>query len=251
MNPTTSDPHVASTVELLRQFADAATIAGTASTPYRGIPENTPERRQLVQELQRLGEEIRKRKPVAEVRKLLEHENLDVRGWAAAQFHSLDPEWASASFNGLLSKLSTAETLALTRRVRERPSKHPPIDELSSPALIERFEDAATREYATRFLDCTGERADMALRNRIVREVIDLMRELKARSQLALLIPLLENANVTVRRRAAIACLAVVPDRAVAALESIVENGDQLEPIAAKDALDRWRRGVGIIYGVV
>jgi hypothetical protein len=43
----------------------------------------------------------------------------------------------------------------------------------------------------------------------------------------------------------------VIPDRAVAVLEAIAENGDQLEPIEAKDALDRWRRGAGIIHGVV
>lgn len=41
------------------------------------------------------------------------------------------------------------------------------------------------------------------------------------------------------------------PDRAVAVLESIAEKGDQLEPLEAKDALDRWRRGAGIIYGAV
>jgi hypothetical protein len=188
MNPTTSNLGGASTAELLLQFADAAKIARTAMTPRRGIPANTPERRQLVQNLQALGAEIRARRPIQEVRKLLDHENLDVRGWAAAQFLSLHPEWAEASLSGLLSELTTAETLALTRRVRQRPPKRPPINELSSSTLVERFEDAATREYATRFLDCTGERADMALRNSIVREVTDIMRELKSRGQLALLV---------------------------------------------------------------
>lgn len=251
MSRTTKDSDVASTDELLLQFAEVAKIAGTASTPYRGIPKRTPERDRLVQELQRLGEQIRKRKPISRVRELLEHENLDVRGWAAAQFHSLDPERASASFNGLLAKLSTAEVLALTRRARQAPPSSPSITAMSSPALVERFEDAAMREYATRFLNCIDEPADMALRNDIVSKVFDIMRELKSRGQLALLIPLLESANVTVRREAAIACLKVEPDRATAALEWIALNGDQLEPVKAKETLERWRRGAGIVYGVV
>lgn len=250
MNDPANDLSSASTDDLILQFAATAKIARTVFSPS-GFPSRTPERQRLVDVMHRLGAEICARKPIAEIRKLLEDDDPDVRGWAAPQFLSIDPEWAHASMLGLISKLTTAETLALMHRVRQRPPGSPSIPETSDDALIERFEDAATREYATRFLDVVSEPADMALRNRIVGEITDIMRELKLRGQLGLLIPLLESANVTVRRRSAIACLAVVPDRAVAVLESIAKNGDQLEPIAAKDALDRWRRGVGIIYGVV
>jgi HEAT repeat protein len=235
----------------LHRFIETAKIARTVFTSSGIIPKNTPERLRLVQVMQELGAEIRIRKPITEVRKLLEDENPDVRGWAAPQFLEMDPEWAGASLLGLISKITTAETLALTRRARQAPPARPTIEDMSDNALVERFEDAATREYATRFLDCVGEPGDMELRNSIVIEVTDVMRGLKSRKKLALLVPLLESPIITIRRRAAIACLAVFPDRASAVLDAVVATGNQDDSLAAKRALDRWRRGECVVYGVV
>ena len=114
-------------------------------------------------------------------------------------------------------------------------------------ALIERFVDAATRLYATRFLDCVGEHADLELRNRIVGEEGDILRELKARGALDRLLPLLDGADPAVRPQAAIACLAIATDKAIAILEAATRSYDSLERSDAKHYLYLWREGKPVV----
>jgi hypothetical protein len=121
---------------------------------------------------------------------------------------------------------------------------------MTDDALVARFEDAATREYATRFLDCDEDQDDIDTRNRILGEVWDVMRELKARGLLGRLLPLLESANVTVRREAATACLRVAEQQATAVLEDIGANEGVDDKYAARDALDNWRKKGMVVYGV-
>jgi Domain of unknown function (DUF2019) len=212
----------------------------------------TPERQARVLTIKRISAALRARKPIAQIRRLFEDGNPDVRGWAGAQFLPIDPEWASAAVQGLLKGHSTREVLELLRRVMAPPPPAPTLKEMSDDALVARFEDAATREYATRLLDDDEEDKQRAtdLRNDILGEVWDVMRELKARGLLERLLPLLESPNVTVQREAAVACLRIAEDKAVPVLEQIGAHAGWDDKYAALGALDNWRRNGMVVYGV-
>lgn len=201
-------------------------------------------------EIQALGAALRARKPIPEIRRLFESEDRDVRTCAAGQFGSIDPEWAAATWNGLFAGLPTQDVLALSRRARQAPPRRPALKDMSDEALVARFEDAATREYATQMLDCVDDPRDMATRNRIVGEVWDIMRELKARDALGRLLPLLASPNMTVRREAATACLRVDEQKAIAVLEEVAAKGKLDDKIPAQDALEGWRKNGRAVYGV-
>jgi HEAT repeat protein len=250
-----------SVVRLTELFVDAAkrTAAGrklfgllddiAASTP--------PEKAQKIvavpgsaAEIQALGAALRARKPIPEIRQLFESEDRDVRACAAGQFGSIDPEWADATWKGLFAGVPTQEALALSRRARRAPPRRPALKDMSDEALVARFEDATMREYATQMLDCVDDPRDMATRNRIVGEVWDIMRELKARDALGRLLPLLASANMTVRREAATACLRVDEPNAIAVLEEIAAKGKLDDTVPAQDALDGWRKNGVAVYGI-
>jgi Domain of unknown function (DUF2019) len=232
-----------STEELARRFAETAKATPTVNTE-NPTPESfrrTPERVARVAQMQALGAELRARKPIAQIRMLLEDENRDVRRWASAQFISTDPEWADAASKGLWRGMSTREALEFTRRVRRRPPSRPALKDMSDDELIARFEDAATREYGRRFIDYIGDPADMAILNRIIGEVVSIRREAKARGLLERLVPLMDHRLITVRREAASACLGVAPERAEALLETIKAGRDMEERPTTWRTLDNWR----------
>jgi Domain of unknown function (DUF2019) len=232
-----------STEELIRRFV--ATAKATATLHSKNLtPEAikvTPERMERVARMQALGAALRDRKPVAEIRPLFEDDHRDVRSWAAGQFLSTDPEWARAAWSGLCSGLATREVLDLTRRARRRPPQRPTLQAMSDDALIERFEDAATRKYAIRFLDIIGIKGDMALSNRISDELRAIVGEVKARDALARLAPLMDHRLITVRHRAARACLGIEPERAAAIIASVKASKDWYEMLNYSDILDRAR----------
>lgn len=200
--------------------------------------------------LQALGAALRARQPIVEIRRLFENDDRDVRACAAGQFGSIDPEWAGATWSGLFAGLPTGQVLTLSRRARQAPPRRPTLKEMSDDALVARFEDAATREYGTRFLDYIDDPKDMATRNRIVGEVWDIMRELKARNALDRLLPLLASSNSAVRREAATACLRVAEPKAIAVLEEVAAKGKFDDKIPAQDALDNWRKLGSAVYGI-
>ncbi|MGO8801176.1 MAG: hypothetical protein ACLQE9_03230 [Roseiarcus sp.] len=73
------------------------------------------------------------------------------------------------------------------------------------------------------------------------------MRELKARNALDRLLPLLDNANITVRREAATVCLRVDEKRSIATLEEIMAKSTLDDRVPAQDALEAWRKnGVAV-----
>jgi HEAT repeat protein len=190
------------------------------------------------------------RAPVAEVRRLLEDEDPDVRAWAAGALIAVDPEWATASMSGLMAGLKTREVLAQRARARQKPPFGPPIESLSDDELVTRFEELGEREEATRFLDCIGDSKDMDVRNEIVGQTLDAMRALKARGLLERLLPLLDSGKVAVRYEAALACMRIAPAKATAVLETIVasQNPDYLGQ--AGDALKCWRKNNRVVYGM-
>jgi hypothetical protein len=233
---TAEDLAQLSTEELIQRFGATAKVTATVGTKdwTPGAFKVTPEWKERVARMQALGAALRDRKPIAEIRPLFEDDHRDVRSWASTQFHSIDPEWARAAWSGLFVDLTTREVLDLTRRARRRPQR-PALKDMSDDALIERFEDAATREYATRFLDIVGSERDMALCNRISGEVRAVVGEVKARGALARLAPLMDHRLITVRHQAARACRGIEPERAMAVLVSIKASKDRYETLGYSD----------------
>jgi hypothetical protein len=235
-----------STNALIQRFILAAKATPTiyAKNLTAGSLEKTPDRIERVVRIRALAEELRRRNPIDDIRQLFENENPDVRGWAGGQFLLTDPEWAGAALSGLNADITTQEAVDLIRRVRRPPSRQPTLKDMSDDALVQRFEDAATREFATKFLDYANDPYDMAILNRILDEVGALAKELVARDATARLLPLLDHRFDTVRREAASKCLSVAPERAKAVLEAIAAGYDVRERARALDALNQMRPAV-------
>ena len=152
--------------------------------------------------------------------------------------------------DGIFTRLSTCEVLAMRIGARQALPARPELNEMSNEALVERFEDAAKREYATQFLNCVDDPQDMDARNRIVGEIWEIMLELKSRGALDKLLPLLTNSNIIVRREAATACLRVAERQAIAVLEDVAGKRRFDDRFAAREALTHWRKNGFAIYGV-
>lgn len=96
-----------------------------------------------------------------------------------------------------------------------------------------RYQDAATSELVALFETITTEQCDaswcwQASRyNRLFGQMVAICDELKSRAgdQRLALLPLLQSENVQVRLMAAIQLLALAPDQARSALESVVASG--------------------------
>ena len=242
-----------STSGLIEHFIDAATRIGLPRDrdDPRRLKLGSPERDAAVKDLHAVARELCVRKPVAEVRALYENENAGVRTFASSLLSAVDPELAAAAFRGLAFDTPAREVVALARRARTPPPEKPSLADMTLDALVERFIDAATRLYATRFLDCVAKRADLALRNRIVGEEGKILSELKARGALDRLLPLLDDANPALRPQAAIACLAIATDKAIAILEAATRSYDSMERGDAIHYLHLWRAGKTVVSGVV
>lgn len=247
-----------STARLLEMFVE---WAKTMPTIYSEWPQalrtgpsekvrRSPERDAKIAQVRPLAAAIVARTPVAEVRRLFEDEDPDVRAWAAGALIAVDPEWATASMSGLMAGRTTRDILAQRALARQKPPFGPPIETLSDDELVARFKDLGEREDATQFLDCIGDAKDMDIRNEIVGQTLDAMRALKARGLLERLLPLLDSDKVAVRFEAALACMRIAPEKATAVLERIVasQNPDYLGQ--AGNALQRWRTNKRVVYGM-
>jgi hypothetical protein len=250
------------TGRLIELFVDAArrTKASRLFGLFDEIAAGTPPDRvaevkknpEAVAELQALGAALRLRKPVREIRRLFESEDRDVLTCAAGQFDTLDPEWADAAWEGLFAGESAQSVLDLRARALGLPPPRPALTEMSDEALAARFEDAAMREYGSRFLGEVLDPQRSDTHNRIVREIIDIMRELKARNALDRLLPLFDSPNITVRRQAATACLRIDEAKSIAMLEMIMAKNKSMheDRVPAQEALENWRKKGRAVYGV-
>jgi hypothetical protein len=238
---------------LVRRFAANALRLGYRLDPIEKLPLKlgTPEREAVIKEVQAVARELRARKPVAQVRPLYESEHRAVRSLASTLLGAIDPDLAQAALRSAQYDLPTDEVVALIRRARTPPPERPALAEMTLDALIERFVDASTRLYATRFLYCFEEPADMDVRNAILDNVWDAAREINARGELAILAPLMDHANVRVRFNAAMGCLGIEPQKASAILEAIGKRGEEFDMMDARNALYHWRKGTGVVWGVV
>jgi Domain of unknown function (DUF2019) len=115
---------------------------------------------------------------------------------------------------------------------------------MSVDALVDRFEDAATREYATRFVD--SDQPSMSLYNRISDEVFRIADELKRRDASSRLLPFLDSQNIIVRAEAARATHFIAPARAEAVMEAIVARRDAQEWGSAPETLKQWRESARV-----
>jgi hypothetical protein len=237
-----------STDNLIQHFAETAKRTGSGWTSVMARPESV--RKELVKEMQAMGAELRVRKPIAQLRRLFEDEDRDVRGWAGAQFSSVDPEWANATISGLGYKLTVREVLAWRRRVLDGSPPAPPLKDMTIEQLIEGFKDACVRLYGTtRFLsDEEGGGMDMAAYNHVTGDSHAIAKELAARGRLDSLVALFDDPLITTRQRAAYYCLPIATDRAIAVLEAISATNTWPEDSAAHWALWGFRNGT--YYGV-
>jgi hypothetical protein len=250
-----------STERLLDLYAEAAKRSGLARQ-FLGVIDNalasnspekrglSPERLQGAADVRELGEALRARGPAPEVERLFEDDSPDVRMCATLHFPDVAPELASAATSAIYAGLPTREVVVLKQRALQPPPRRPTFKEMSIDALVARFEDAATREYATRFLESVQDSQDMTERNRILDEIWGIMRELKTRDALDRLVALLASPNMTVRREAATACLRVAEHDSIAVLDEVAANGGFDDGIPAKEALDNWRKKGFVVYGV-
>ena len=229
--------------ELIQHFAETAKRAGTVWNDV--IPQQTPEHKELVRQMQAMGDELAARKPIGKLRCLFEDKDRDVRGWSGCQFLGIDPEWASATLAGLNANLTVREVLALRRRVLEGPPPGPPLKDMTIEQLIDAFKDACTRLHATtRFLsDKEGGGMDMTAYNHVVGDSYAIAKELASRGKLDALASLLDDSLITTRERAATYCLPVATDRSLAVLEAIKATKTWPEMSRAWDTLNEFRNG--------
>ena len=225
--------------ELIEEFVRLAKSLSSLWTYWFNRPEKTPERDQMMQELRAVSAELCARKPIEKLRRLFDHENVDVRFRAAVAFMDVDPDWALATISGHKEDLSAKDVIALCARAKKRPPARPAVEDMSTEQLVARFEDAGIRRYATRFLGGEFEPFDVKLSNRILGEMRGIVDELKSRDALAELLPLLDHSNIGVRNDAASFCVPVARGRAVAALEGIE---------ASRDTIERSRAGTELFF---
>ena len=193
---------------------------------------------------------LSEREATAEVERMLEDDDPDIRATAAGFLGGLSPELADAAAKGFQVKRPTREILALQRRARQAPPPLPTLEDMSDDELLARFEDAALRENGVYLLNYLEDEAIQDLRNDICGEVCDIMRQLKARGLLARLLPLLASDNLTVRREAAVACLRIAEPEAIAALEAVSRDGVFGDNFSARIALRDWREKGRVVYGL-
>jgi hypothetical protein len=226
--------------ELIAEFVRLAQALRSVWTFWAKIPESTPERQAMDQELRAIAAELCARKPIEKIRPLFDHESVDVRFYAAMRFLPVDPDWAIAAISAHTADLSTKDVIGLCARAKKRPPARPTVKEMSTDQLVARFEDAGIRRYATQFLGGEFEPFDVELNNRIAKETGEIVDELRARDALGRLLLLLDHSNISVRRTAATYAIAVAPDRTLPVLESISASRDSIEAPRASATLDRW-----------
>jgi len=258
---TESDYSALSEKQLLQLFVAAAKRLGIVSSHVEGLRWLKGERATkpvvdykagvpFAMQIRDVADVLRARKAMAAVKQLLGSDDPDVRAVAAGAFADVAPNLSYAAGQAAYAGLATDHVAELQRRARQKPPERPTLAELRDDQLVARFEDAAKRESGTHFLDYLDDPADKDLQNKIVGEVWEIMRQLKARGLLPRLSPLLASDDLTVRREAATACLRVAAPEAEAALESVARDGTYPDSFLAREALANWRDKGQIVYGL-
>ena len=238
--------------ELVAQFRSDVIRAGSAwnlgKNPERF--KRTPERAALVSQIRALAAELRSRAPIEALTSLIEDEDIDVRAWSSGHFREAAPELAEASLAGLNENLTAKQVLEYIQRARSEPPKRPALNDMTIDQLVARFADACQRYYGARFAERDDWPNNLELSNRITGELVAIMQEFKRRDALDRLLPFLDADNISERSAAACATITIAPERAIKTLQEIVASKDRYEFSNAYDALDHYRRGETVVYGV-
>jgi hypothetical protein len=177
-----------------------------------------------------------------EIEPLFDSDDPDVRICAAALLSEFAPELGEAAWHGVMAKCSTREALTQGARARTPPPR-PALAEMDDDALMARFEDAAERLTACRFIDWRDDAKDAEARDAIIVEQTEIGAEIRRRGMLAWLLPFLDGAEPSARLFAALGCLRIAATKAAATLEEIGANGSLDDRAVALDNLERWRNG--------
>ncbi len=182
-----------------------------------------------------------------EIEPLIDSDDPDIRMCAAALLSAFAPALSEAAWRGVMAKCSTREALAQGERARTPPPARPTLQEMDDDALMARFEDAAERLTACRFIDWRDDEKDADVRNAIIVEQTEIGAEIRRRGMLARLLPFLDGAEPSARLFAALGCLRIAAVKAVATLEEIGDDGGLDDRAVALDNLERWRNRPGAV----
>jgi hypothetical protein len=234
------------TADLIARFITQVGRIGSSAS-YPKLPPRSQESRAIIDDINLIANELLARKPIASIRPLFDHPDDDVRCWAAAQFYSMDPDWAHALHGAIREHLSTGEVLALVQKAKKKWPKRPAVSDMSVDELVQRFEESTIKLYATsEFMSDDNGLPDTKNYNRVMGEIGDAANELRARQAVEALLPLLEHANSVTRRVAAANCLPIASSQAILVLEAIAEHGKfGQERFSAWWTLDQWRKKQG------
>ena len=86
------------------------------------LPQSDPQREAQKSEFMAIGAELRSRRPIQRLRELFDHEDDDVRTFAAAQFVTVDEEWALATMGAVTERLATHQVVELCARALRGPT---------------------------------------------------------------------------------------------------------------------------------
>jgi len=242
------------TVRLLRLFAETANESGVgrvfqygAGGPPDALLPTREETQRCFAENAAIADALCVKATAPEIEPLFDSDDPDIRMCAAALLGEFAPALSEAAWRGVMAKCSTREALALGARARTPPPARPTLQEMDDDALMARFEDAAERLTACRFIDWRDDDRDMDVRNAIIVEQSEIGAEIRRRGMLARLLPFLDGADPSARLFAALGCLRIAAAKAAATLEEIAANGNLDDRAVALDNLDRWRQGSGAV----
>ena len=241
------------TERLLLLFAETANASGVGrvfqsggAPPDAVLPTREEAKRGLADSAAIAGA-LSLKATAPEIEPLFDSDDPDIRICAAALLSAFAPALSEAAWRGVMAKRTTREALALGARARTPPPARPALAEMDDDALMTRFEDAAERLTACRFIDWRDDESDKDVRNAIVAEQSQIGAEIRRRGMLARLLPFLDGAEPSARLFAALGCLRIAAAKAAATLEEIGANGNLDDRAVALDNLDRWRKGPGAV----
>jgi len=241
------------TQRLLLLFAETANASGVGrvfqsggAPPDAVLPTREEAKRGLADSAAIAGA-LSLKATAPEIEPLFDSDDPDIRICAAALLSAFAPALSEAAWRGVMAKRTTREALALGARARTPPPARPALAEMDDDALMTRFEDAAERLTACRFIDWRDDESDKDVRNAIVAEQSQIGAEIRRRGMLARLLPFLDGAEPSARLFAALGCLRIAAAKAAATLAVIGVDGNLDDRTVALDNLERWRNGPGAV----
>ena len=247
MNP--DDYAEMSAGQLLLLFAETANVSGVGrvfqsdgASPDAVLPTREQVKRGFAENAAIAGA-LSCKATAQEIEPLFDSDDPDIRICAAALLSAFAPDLSEAAWRGVMAKCSTRAALAFAARAHTPPPARPTLAEMGDDALIARFEDAAERLTACRFIDWRDDENDADVRNAVVVEQTEIGAEIRRRGMAARLLPFLDGAEPSARLFAALGCLPIAAAKATATLEEIGACGALDDRAVALDNLDRWRSG--------